>query len=72
MQELDCRVGPWHAHAQVREVDHGKMMAVISVTGEYDVAEQRHTVVYDHDDSIDAIEETRDLVEQLLQSKYGM
>jgi hypothetical protein len=74
MQMLDCKVGNWTAHAQVQEVDAGKLMAVISVTDESGkvAADSRPTVVIEHMEGMDSLEETEELVQKLLQARYGM
>lgn len=74
MQMLDCKVGKWTAHAQVQEVDSGKLMAVISVSDESGMltANSKHTVVFEHMEGMDSLEETEELVQRLLQARYGM
>lgn len=73
MQTLNCTIGNWRAEAQVEEVDNGKLMAVISLTNESgNIPDQsRHTVVFEHHDGSDRLEETREMVRRLLRSRYG-
>ncbi|MDB5729174.1 MAG: hypothetical protein JWQ00_2379 [Noviherbaspirillum sp.] len=74
MQTLDCNVGTWRAHAHVQEVETGKLMAVISVTDDSGKAagDSRHTVVFEHQPGYEPLEETRLLVQRLLQERYGI
>lgn len=73
MQTLNCTVGTWRAQARVQEVETGKLMAIISITGDgANIAgESRHTVVFEHMDGNDTLEETKTLVQRLLQARYG-
>ena len=68
MQTITCDVGIWRAQARVNEVGECKWMAVISATaGERDKAiESRHTVVFEHAKGIDATEEIKALIRQVL------
>lgn len=74
MQTLDCNVGIWRARAQVQEVETGKLMAVISVTDEHGkhAGDSKHTVVFEHKDGYEPLEETRLLVQRLLEERYGI
>jgi hypothetical protein len=73
MQTLNCTVGHWRAKAQIQEVESGKLMAVIRVTDERGTipGESRHTVVFEHKDGNDTLEETRSMVQHLLHARYG-
>lgn len=73
MQTLDCNVGMWRAQAQVQEVESGKLMAVISVTDERrkNAGNSKYTVVFEHQEGVEPLEETRLLVQRLLQERYG-
>ena len=73
MQTLNCTMGKWRAQAHVQEVESGKLMAIISITGDSAgiIGESRHTVVFEHMHGNDALEETRTLVQNLLQARYG-
>jgi hypothetical protein len=74
MQTLDCKVGNWRAHAQVQEVETGKLMAVISVMDSRGgfIADSKHTVVFEHIAGMDSLEETEELVHRLLFERYGI
>lgn len=74
MQTLNCKVGIWRAQAQVQEVETGKLMAVISVTDESGriTADSKHTVVFEHTEGRDSLEETEVLVQRLLYARYGI
>jgi hypothetical protein len=74
VQTLNCEVGNWRAQARVQEVDAGKLMAVISVTDASGriTADSKHTVVFDHMDGMDSLEETESLVHRLLYARYGI
>ena len=73
MQTLNCTVGNWRAQAHVQEVESDKLMAIISITGDGAgiVGESRHTVVFERMHGSDALEETRTLVQHLLEARYG-
>jgi hypothetical protein len=74
MQTLDCNVGIWRAQGHVQEVETGKLMAVISVTDDSGkkAGDSKHTVVFDHQEGHEPLEETRMLVQRLLQERYGI
>lgn len=74
MHILDCNIGRWQAKATVQDVDNGKLLAIISTTdrdGDQACA-SRHTVVFDHQEGRDRLEETRALVQRLLSERYGV
>jgi uncharacterized protein YndB with AHSA1/START domain len=73
MQTLNCTLGHWTANAQVEEVESGKLLAIISVTNDHGdpSGESKHTVVFEHTAGSDRIEETRSLVQRLLQARYS-
>jgi uncharacterized protein YndB with AHSA1/START domain len=73
MQTLNCTIGKWRAEARVQEVEYGKLMAIISVTGDggNPAGQSKHTVVFEHEDGNDTLEETRVLVQRLLHARYG-
>ena len=71
MQAISCNFGQWRASADIHEVDDDKLMAVISVT-EDDSPENlmsKHTVVFDHEEGRDMLEETKDVMEQLFSGR---
>lgn len=74
MQTLIYTVGPWHAQAQLEELDTGKLMAIISVTDEQgdERRASRHTIVFDHKQGEDTKDETEQLVRKLLRERYGI
>lgn len=74
MQTLKYTVGPWHAQAQLEELETGKLMAIISVSDDEDDAshESRHTIVFEHQEGQDTKEETEQLVRRLLHDHYGV
>ncbi|HEV2610841.1 MAG TPA: hypothetical protein VGU61_11285 [Noviherbaspirillum sp.] len=74
MQTLHCNLGKWKAEAQIQEVENGnKLMAVILVTDQDGnrLGESKHTMVFDHKQGADTLEETRAVVTELLNSRYG-
>lgn len=74
MQTLHYTVGPWRAEAQLQELEPGKLMAVIAVTGSTDstTGDSRHTVVFEQDVRIGKEQQTENLVRRLLQDRYRM
>lgn len=73
MQTLHYTVGPWRAQAQLEEMETGKLMAVIDVTGEGGAASgSRHTVVFEREAGIDKKKQTENLVRRLLEEHYRM
>ncbi len=74
MQTLNYKVGKWHAEALLEELEMGKLMAIISVTGEKGNAEacSKHTVVFDHQQGADKNDETEILVRRILIDRYGI
>jgi hypothetical protein len=74
MQTLNYKVGKWHAEALLEELEMGKLMAIISVTGEKGNAwaSSKHTVVFDHQQGVDKSDETEILVRRLLIDRYGV
>jgi hypothetical protein len=73
MQTLHYTVGPWRAQAQLEEVEPGKLMAVIDVTGTDGIESgSRHTVVFEREEGIDKQQQTENLVRHLLQDHYRM
>ncbi|MDB5771563.1 MAG: hypothetical protein V7606_1787 [Burkholderiales bacterium] len=74
MQTLDCKVGNWRAQGRVQEVETGKLMAVISVSDASGgiAVDSRHTVVFEHMEGMDTLEETQELVQRLLYARYGV
>jgi hypothetical protein len=74
MQTLNCKVGHWRAEARVQEIEVGKLMAVISVTDDSGTVKggSKHTVVFEHEAGSDQLEETRELVQRILQARYGV
>jgi hypothetical protein len=54
-------------------VERGKLMAIISVIDGRGMipGESRHTVVFEHGEGKDSLEETREMVRQLLRARYG-
>ncbi len=73
MQYFECTIGSWIARAKIQLIDNGKIMAVISTTNRHNskAPESRHTVVFDHQPGLDSTDETRTLVEKILQQRYG-
>jgi hypothetical protein len=73
MQILNCTIGKWRAEAQVEEVEIDKLMAIISVTGDggNTAGQSKHTVVFEHKQGNDTLEETREIVQRLLHARYG-
>lgn len=73
MQTLKYTVGPWHAQAQLEELETGKLMAIISVSDDEADAthESRHTIVFEHQPGQDTKAETEQLVRRLLREHYG-
>lgn len=73
MQTLNYTVGNWHAQAQLEELETGKLMAIISVAdgNGSPAGRSQHTVVFDHEQGMDAREETETLVRRLLREHYG-
>lgn len=68
MQAISCNFGQLKARADIHELDNDKLMAVISVTGD-DSTESpmaKHTVVFDHEEGRDMLEETKDVMQRLL------
>lgn len=68
MQILKCNIGIWQVEARVEHVDGSKLMAVISATakrGDCPI-ESKHTVVFDHIQGCDQIEETKAMMQRLL------
>jgi hypothetical protein len=73
MQTLNYNVGKWHAEAMLEELETGKLMAVISVTGDKGTtrAGSRHTIVFELEEGENMQEGTEMLVRRLLQDHYG-
>lgn len=72
MQSFSYRIGQWNAHADVMRVDKNKLMAMIKVAGNENEEEvvSQHTVVFDHQQDLDAIEETKLVMKDLLGKRY--
>lgn len=72
MQTFNYQIGPWSAQANVMQVDGSKLMAMIKVSGNGDLDEvtSQHTIVFDHQQGMDAIEETKILMNDLLNPRY--
>jgi hypothetical protein len=73
MQFLECTIGTWTAQARIQDADNGKVMAVISACNKRsgNPTESKHTVVFDHQPGCDKLEETRILLQKILQDRYG-
>lgn len=72
MQTLKYRIGKWLAEARVDELEPGKLMAVISVSGgPDDLGCARHTVVFEPGPGHDEQSGTALLVQRLLRTQYG-
>ena len=74
MQTLSYTIGNWYAEAQLEELESGKLMAIISVTGDRGSVRNssKHTVVFQHEPGKDAKQETEMLVRHLLQDRYSV
>ena len=72
MHHFDYQIGPWKAHASVHQVDDSKLMATIRVldNDQDDAISSQHTVVFDHDQALDAMEETGLILKNLLSARY--
>lgn len=72
MQSFNYHIGPWEARASILQVDDGKLMAMIQVSGNGDVDKvaSQHTIVFDHQQGMDAIEETKIIMKDLLNLRY--
>lgn len=72
MQSFSYRIGQWNAHADIMCVDKNKLMAMIRVAGNEneEVVVSQHTVVFDHRQDLDAIEETKLVMKDLLSARY--
>lgn len=72
MQHFDYEIGAWRARASIQQVNESKLMAIICVMdhgGDQGIASQ-HTIVFDHDEGRDAVEETRLVLQNLLGARY--
>ena len=72
MQNLHYRIGSWEANADILQVDDGKLMAMIKVWGNHNEEQvsSQHTVVFEHRRGMDAVEETRLIMKDLLEQRY--
>lgn len=70
MQSFSYPIGQWNAHAEIMRVDKNKLMAMIKVSGEENKIVSRHTVVFDHQQGLDVIEETKLVMKNLLAERY--
>lgn len=72
MQSFNYQIGPWKARANVMHVDDSKLMAMIKVCGDgdLDAVTSQHTIVFDHQQGMDEIEETKTLMKDLLSPRY--
>lgn len=72
MQSFDYHIGHWKAHTSIIPVDGCKLMAMIKVSGDddQDLVCSRHTVVFEHEQGSDVIEETKRLMTALLKQRY--
>lgn len=73
MQSFHYHVGNWKAQARVLQVDDSKLMATICVLDDddEDAIASQHTIVFDHKEGFDTIEETKWQMKNLLESRYG-
>lgn len=72
MQSFQYQIGQWKAHANILPVDGCKLMAMIKVLGDNDVdnVSSQHTIVFEHKQGMDAVEETKIVMNNLLNQRY--
>lgn len=72
MQSFHYHMGQWKAHANIVKVDDSKLMVIIKVSGDgkEDLVCSQHTVVFEHAQGSDVIEEAKLVMNDVLKQHY--
>ena len=68
MQIIKCNIGHWQVEAKMRDVDCGTRLAMFSALAKHAdrTVESRHTVVFDHVQGCDQLEEAKAMMQRVL------
>lgn len=68
MHIIKCNIGHWRVEARMKDVDRGTRLAIFSAMAEHagGTVESRHTVVFDHVQGCDQLEEAKAMMQRVL------